>query len=196
VAGSSRHGGSSDGNFEVFAVDEKGRPLPPGEVGTLYCRHKSLPEPFAYHNAPEKMADAYLGAGTFTLGDIGRVEADGFVYLSDRKANMIITGGVNVYPAEVEDVLQQHPAINDVAVFGIPNDEWGEEVKAAVELMDGFEPSPELEADIRQFARERLAHYKVPRSIDFEPELPRHATGKLYTRLLRDRYWKNVGRSI
>jgi long-chain acyl-CoA synthetase len=188
--------GRATGNFEVFAVDEQGQPLPPGEVGTLYCRHKSLPEPFSYHNAPEKMADAYLARGTFTLGDIGRVEADGYVYLSDRKSNMIITGGVNVYPAEVEEVLQQHPAVGDVAVFGIPNDEWGEEIKAAVELMNGFEASAELESDILQFARERLAHYKVPRSIDFEPELPRHATGKLHTRLLRDRYWKDVGRSI
>jgi long-chain acyl-CoA synthetase len=188
--------GRATGSFEVFAVDEQGQPLPPGEVGTLYCRHKSLPEPFAYHNAPEKMAEAYLGSGTFTLGDIGRVETDGYVYLSDRKSNMIITGGVNVYPAEVEEVLQQHPAVSDAAVFGIPNEEWGEEVKAAVELMDGFEPSPDLEARILSFAREHLAGYKVPRSVDFEPELPRHPTGKLYTRLLRDRYWKHVGRSI
>jgi len=188
--------GRATGNFEIFAVDEHGRRLPPGELGELYCRHKWLEEPFIYHNAPDKTAEAYLEPGVFTLGDIGYVDPEGYVFLSDRKSNMIITGGVNVYPAEVEHVLQQHPAVADVAVFGIPNDEWGEEVKAAVQLMDGFAASGELAKDILEFARRRLAHYKVPRSIDFEPELPRHPTGKLYTRLLRDRYWKSLGRAI
>lgn len=188
--------GRAVGNFEVFAVDDHGRRLPPGEIGTLCCRHKFLAEPFTYHNAPEKMAEAYVAPGTFTLGDVGYVDAEGYVFLSNRKSNLIITGGVNVYPAEVEQVLRRHPAVADVAVFGIPSEEWGEEVKAAVELLDGFSPSPELEADILAFARAHLAHYKAPRSIDFEPELPRHPTGKLYTRLLRDRYWKHRGRSI
>ena len=104
--------------------------------------------------------------------------------------------GVNIYPAEVEHVLAEHPAVVDVAVFGIPDDEWGEQVKAAVELAPGTEPSPALEADLLAFARERLAGYKVPRSIDVEDELPRHPTGKLYTRLLRDRYWQGRERRV
>ena len=182
--------------FEVFAVDAEGRRLPSGEVGDLYCRHKRLDRAFEYHGDPEKTAGAYLEPGVFTIGDIGRVDADGYVFLADRKSNTIISGGVNIYPAEVEHVLQEHPAVADVAVFGIPDDEWGESVKAAVELARGTARSPGLEAEILAFARERLAGYKVPRSIDFEDELPRHPTGKLYTRLLRDRYWKDRGRSI
>ena len=118
------------------------------------------------------------------------------MYLSDRKAHTIISGGVNIYPAEVEAVLGAHPAVADVGVFGIPDDEWGEQVKAAVELAPGYDASNALEAELLDFARERLAAYKVPRSVDFEARLPRHDTGKLYTRLLRDRYWKGRDRSI
>jgi long-chain acyl-CoA synthetase len=183
-------------SFEVFAVDEKGERLPPGEVGVLYCRHKSLRQVFEYHGAPEQTAEAHPEPGLFQIGDIGRVEDDGYVYLSDRKSNMIISGGVNIYPAEIEQVLQEHPAVADVGVFGIPDPEWGESVKAAVELTAGWQPSPQLEAEIRAFAREHLADYKVPRSIDFESELPRYPTGKLHVRLLRDRYWKQQGRKI
>jgi acyl-CoA synthetase (AMP-forming)/AMP-acid ligase II len=182
--------------FEVFAVDAEGRRLPPGEVGDLYCRHKNLDRVFAYHGDPEKTARAFLEPGVFTIGDIGRVDADGYVYLADRKSNTIISGGVNIYPAEVEHVLQEHPAVADVGVFGIPDDEWGESVKAAVELVPGAQASPELEAEILAFARERLARYKVPRSIDFEEALPRHPTGKLYTRLLRARYWRGREKNI
>ena len=109
---------------------------------------------------------------------------------------MIISGGVNIYPAEIEHVLAEHPAVADVAVFGIPDDEWGEQVKAAVELAAGVDVSAGLEAEILAFARERLAGYKVPRSIDVEDELPRHPTGKLYTRLLRDRYWQGRLRRV
>jgi len=181
--------------FEVYAVDDDGRRLGADQTGVLYCRHRQLEHPFEYHRDTTKTAAAYLGPA-FTTGDIGRVDVDGYVYLSDRKSNMIISGGVNVYPAEVEQALAAHPAIADVGVFGIPDEEWGESVKAAVELRDGFEAGAELEADILAFARDRLAAYKVPRSIDFEQRLPRHATGKLYTRLLRDRYWKDRGRSI
>jgi long-chain acyl-CoA synthetase len=188
--------GRATANFEVCAVDEAGTPLPPGEVGTLYCRHKHLATVFEYHGAAEKTAQAYLAPGVFTTGDIGRVDAEGYVYLTDRRSNLIISGGVNIYPAEVEQVLQQHPAIADVAVFGIPDDEWGEAVKAAVELADGWQASPQLAEEILAFARERLARFKVPRSIDFEATLPRHPSGKLYTRLLRERYWKDRGRSI
>ena len=183
-------------SWEVFAVDDAGRRLSTGENGLLYSRHKRMTDPFEYHGAPEKTAEAYLEPGVFTLGDVGHVDADGYVYLADRKSNMIISGGVNIYPAEIEQVLDEHPAVADVGVFGIPDDEWGESVKAAVELRPGFEPSPELEAEILAFGREQLAGYKVPRSIDFEPELPRHPTGKLFVRQLRERYWADRGRSI
>ena len=176
--------------YEVFAVGEDREVLPPGEVGTLYTRNLVTKDVFEYHHAPEKTAGAHLEPGVFTMGDVGWVDEDGFVFLSDRAANMIISGGVNIYPAEIEQVLIEHPAVADVAVFGIPDDEWGESVKAAVELIDGYTPSPETEREILAFARERLAGYKVPRSVDFEDELPRHPTGKLYTRLLRDKYWQ------
>lgn len=183
-------------SYEVFAVDDDGNRLPPGEVGTLYTRNLLTPEVFEYHNAPDKTAGAHLAPGTFTMGDVGRVDEAGFVYLSDRSANMIISGGVNIYPAEIEAVLHDHPAVADVAVFGVPDDEWGEQVKAAVQLRPGHEPSDALAAEIIAHAREHLAGYKVPRSIDWEDELPRHPTGKLYTRLLRDRYWQGRGASI
>jgi long-chain acyl-CoA synthetase len=109
---------------------------------------------------------------------------------------MIISGGVNIYPAEIEQVIQEHPAIADVGVFGIPDEEWGESVKAAVELRAGFEPSVSLEAEILEYARAHLAGYKIPRSIDFESTLPRHPSGKLYIRRLRDRYWVGRARQI
>jgi len=181
--------GKAIASYEVFAVDAGGERLPAGEVGTLYTRNKLTNEVFEYHQAAEKTAAAHLAPGTFTMGDVGYVDEDGYVFLSDRAANVIISGGVNIYPAEVEQVLIEHPDVADVAVFGIPDDEWGEQVKAAVELVDGAEPSPELERQLIAFARERVAGFKVPRSVDFEDELPRHPTGKLYTRLLRDRYW-------
>ncbi len=183
-------------HYEVFAVGDDGATLPAGEVGTLYCRHRVQERVFEYHGAPDKTAAAHLAPGVFTMGDIGRVDADGYVHLADRTANVIISGGVNIYPAEIEHVLAEHPAVADVAVFGIPDDEWGEQVKAAVELRPDATPSPELEEDLLAFARARLAGYKVPRSVDVEDELPRHPTGKLYTRVLRDRYWQGRERRV
>jgi long-chain acyl-CoA synthetase len=182
--------------FEVFAVSDDGQRLPAGEIGDLYCRHKHMTEVFEYHGDPDRTAEAYLEPGVFTLGDIGWVADDGYVYLADRRSNMIISGGVNIYPAEIEQILQEHPAVADVGVFGIPDDEWGESIKAAVELLEGHEPSSELEAEILDFGRERLARYKVPRSIDFEDALPRHPNGKLYVKQLRDRYWRDRGGRI
>jgi long-chain acyl-CoA synthetase len=176
-------------HFEVFAVDAAGRRLPPGAEGPLYARHRTTTELFAYHGDPEKTAAAFLDPHTHTLGDVGRVDEEGWVHLTDRSAHLIISGGVNVYPAEIEAVLVEHPAVLDVAVFGIPDDEWGEQVKAAVELAPGAEPCDALAAELIAFARARLAGYKVPRSIDFERELPRTPAGKLYVRRLRDRYW-------
>ncbi len=188
--------GKAIASYEVFAVDPDGNRLPAGEVGTLYTRNVVTDEVFEYHQAPEKTEAAHLAPGTFTMGDVGHVDEDGFVFLSDRAANMIISGGVNIYPAEIEQVLIEHPAVADVAVFGIPDDDWGEQVKAAVELGDGHEPSAALEADLLLFARRQLAGFKVPRSVDFEEQLPRHPTGKLYTRLLRDPYWKDRASSV
>jgi long-chain acyl-CoA synthetase len=183
-------------SYEVFAVDPQGERLPTGEVGTLYTHNLVTDEVFEYHQAQEKTDAAYLAPGTFTMGDVGHVDDDGFVFLSDRLANMIISGGVNIYPAEIEQVLIEHEAVADVAVFGIPDEDWGEQVKAAVELTAGFEPSAALEADLLQFARQQLAGFKVPRSVDFEAELPRHPTGKLYTRLLRDKYWQDRATAV
>ncbi|MEO6317605.1 MAG: AMP-binding protein [Acidimicrobiales bacterium] len=183
-------------SYEVFAVDSGGARLPAGEVGTLYTHNLVTDEVFEYHQAKEKTEAAHLAPGTFTMGDVGLVDEDGFVFLSDRAANMIISGGVNIYPAEIEQVLIEHPAVADVAVFGIPDEEWGEQVKAAVELTEGHEPSPELEADLLLFARRQLAGFKVPRTVDFEDQLPRHPTGKLYTRLLRDKYWQGRATAV
>jgi fatty-acyl-CoA synthase len=182
--------------FEVFAVDETGRRVPPDLEGTLYSRHSSLPRFFTYHGDARKTDEAYLDPYTFTLGDVGRVDAEGYVYLADRRSNMIISGGVNIYPTEIEQALQEHPAVADVAVFGIPDAEWGESVKAAVQLEPGLEPSPALERELLAHARRQLAAYKVPRSIDFERELPRTPAGKLAVRHLRERYWQGQGRRI
>jgi long-chain acyl-CoA synthetase len=182
--------------FDVYAVDEDGRRLPPGEAGELHCRHETLERVFEYHGDPAKTAAAHPEPHVFTLGDVGRLDEEGHVYLLDRKSAMIISGGVNIYPAEVEQVLLEHPAVSDVAVFGIPDDEWGESVKAAVELKPGYTPGEALEQDILDFGREHLAGYKVPRSVDFEEALPRHPSGKLYTRRLRERYWKGRERRI
>src|SRR5690606_6625905 len=119
---------------------------------------------------------------------IGYLDEEGYLYLTDRKAHMIISGGVNIYPREIEDVLIQHPVVGDVAVFGIPNDDFGEEVKAVVELLDGHEPTDDLARELLAFCREHLAGFKVPRSLDFTDDMPRLPTGKLYKRKLRDRY--------
>jgi long-chain acyl-CoA synthetase len=183
-------------HFEVFAVDAEGRRLPPGAEGRLYARHRTTPDLFEYHGDPAKTAAAFLDRHTHTLGDVGRVDEGGWVHLTDRSAHVILSGGVNIYPAEIEAVLVEHPAVLDVAVFGIPDDEWGEQVKAAVELAPGHAPSDALAAELIAFARGRLAAYKAPRSIDFEPELPRTSAGKLHVRRLRERYWAGRERRI
>lgn len=125
-----------------------------------------------------------------TVGDVGYVDDEGYLYLTDRATFMIISGGVNIYPQECEDLLITHPKVADAAVFGVPNEDLGEEVKAAIQLVPGIDPSAEVAAELIAFCGEHLARQKVPRSVDFEDELPRLPTGKLYKRLLRDRYWK------
>ncbi len=181
---------------EVIAVDDQGVRVPAGTIGTLYCRTGASARPFRYHGDPAKTEGTYLEPGLFTMGDMGRIDTSGYVYLADRATNMIISGGVNIYPAEVEVTLGGHPAVADVAVFGIPDEEWGEQVKAAVELAPGFAASETLALELIAFARERLAHYKAPKSIDFADALPRLPSGKLATRTLKDPYWQGRDRRI
>ncbi len=173
----------------LHIVDEQGNELPVGEEGGVYFGGDGI-QSFEYHNDPEKTAAGRLPNGWSTLGDIGRVDEDGFLYLTDRKANMIITGGVNVYPQETENVLTLHPKVQDVAVFGVPNADFGEEVKAVVQPVDMSLAGETLERELIAYCREHLADVKCPRSVDFREELPRHPTGKLYKRLLKDEYWK------
>jgi len=171
---------------EVVILDDDGNEVPVGTEGGVYFRGNST---FEYHNDPVKTAEAKLNANTSTLGDVGRLDEDGFLYLTDRKAYMIISGGVNIYPQEAENILTMHPAVFDVAVIGVPNEDFGEEVKAIVQPVDPAAAGPELAAELVAFCRSQLADVKCPRSVDFRDELPRHPTGKLYKRLLKDEYW-------
>jgi long-chain acyl-CoA synthetase len=174
--------------------DENGERLPAGEVGTLYFRAPDTGR-FEYYKDPDKTSSAYRG-DYFTLGDQGYIDEDGYVFLTGRTSELIISGGVNIYPAEVDAVLLMHPAVADVATVGVPNDEWGEEVKSVVQLSEGLEPAEALKDELIQFCRGQLAHYKCPRSIDFDLELPRADTGKIYRRKVRDRYWQGRDKSI
>jgi len=178
---------------EIRVLDDDGQPVPAGEPGTVWIRMGDYT--FEYHKDREKTAQSWR-EGFFTVGDIGYLDADGYLFLNDRKADMIISGGVNIYPAEVESQLILHPKVADVAVFGIPNDDWGEEVKAVVQPAEGIDGGPPLESEIQAWARERVAAYKVPRTIDFVAELPRDPNGKLYKRKLRDPYWEGRSRAI
>jgi acyl-CoA synthetase (AMP-forming)/AMP-acid ligase II len=173
-------------NATVHILDEDFKELPPGEVGTIYFESDAK---YEYHNDPAKTQSAKSPQGWTTLGDVGYVDADGWLFLTDRKAFMIISGGVNIYPQETEDCLIAHPKVTDVAVIGVPNEDFGEEVKAVVQPADMADAGPALEEELLAWCRERISAIKCPRSVDFEAELPRHPTGKLYKRLLRDRYW-------
>ncbi|MGQ0433662.1 MAG: acyl-CoA synthetase [Microthrixaceae bacterium] len=171
----------------VHNCDDDHRELPVGEVGNIWFDTPGAA--FEYHGDPDKTAASRSPEGWFNLGDVGYLDADGYLYLTDRQSFTIISGGVNIYPQEAEDVLVMHPAVADVAVFGVPNDDLGEEVKAVVQLLDPTQAGPDTEAELLAFCREHLAAFKCPRSIDFDPALPRQDTGKLYKRLLKDRYW-------
>jgi long-chain acyl-CoA synthetase len=177
----------------LHICDEEGNELPQGQTGGVYFSDGKV---FEYHNDPEKTAQSKNAKGWTTLGDIGHVDAEGYLYLTDRKANMIISGGVNIYPQEAENLLVTHPKVFDVAVFGVPNEEFGEEVKAVVQPRDMGEAGKALEEELIAFCREHLSSIKCPRSVDFLAELPRHPTGKLYKRLLRDKYWAGHGSKI
>lgn len=169
----------------VKILDDSGNELPAGEPGLVYLRMGT--SSFEYHRDKEKTRKARVG-DLFTLGDVGHLDEDGYLFLHDRKADMIITGGVNVYPAEIEGELAAHPKVADVAVFGIPHPEWGEEIKAVVQPVDGIEPDEALTEELLAYARTRLARFKLPRTIDYRPELPRDPNGKLYKRHLRTQY--------
>ena len=178
---------------ELHIVSDEGVEVAVGDEGTVYF---SGGGEFSYHNDPDKTADSRLSNGWSTLGDVGKVDEDGFLYLTDRKAYMIISGGVNIYPQEAENLLTMHPDVFDVAVIGVPNDDFGEEVKAVVQpvtMPADDDAAATLERTLIAYCRDQLADVKCPRSVDFRDELPRHPTGKLYKRLLKDEYWK--GRS-
>ncbi|HIG42465.1 MAG: AMP-binding protein [bacterium] len=181
--------------MQVLVIKEDGSEAKTGESGTLYVKNL-MGSDFEYHNDPDKTSSAHLEPGVFTFGDIGYLDEEGYLYMSDRKIDMIISGGVNIYPAEIEAVLINHPKIIDAAVFGIPNEEFGEEVKGAVELIDGISGSAELAEELISHCKQNLANFKAPRSIDFVDAMPRYPTGKLLKRLLRDKYWQDTGRRI
>jgi acyl-CoA synthetase (AMP-forming)/AMP-acid ligase II len=171
---------------ECHIVGEDGEELPPGESGLVYFAGG---RPFEYHNDPDKTASVTNDKGWRTLGDIGHLDADGYLYLTDRQAHMIISGGVNIYPQEAENVLAAHPAVADVAVIGVPDAEMGEAVRAVVQPVDPSAAGADLAAALVEHCRTELATYKCPRAVDFVEELPRDPNGKLYKRLLRERYW-------
>ena len=173
------------GTVKILDAEEK--ELTAGEVGTIYFAGG---QDFEYHNDPEKTASVRSSQGYTTLNDLGYVDAEGYLYLTDRKANMIISGGVNVYPQESENLLITHPKVLDAAVIGVPHEDFGEAVKGVVQLRNREEAGPELEQELIEFCRSQLAKFKCPASIDFADELPRTPTGKLLKRLLKDKYWK------
>jgi len=171
----------------VHILDDGGRELAPGETGTIYMEGGGR---FEYHGDPEKTRASYSPQGWSTVGDIGHLDSEGYLYLTDRKSHMIISGGVNIYPQEAENLLVTHPAVADVAVIGVPHPEFGEEVKAVVELVEPERAGPEIAAELIAFCERHLSKLKCPRSVDFEAKLPRAENGKLYKRRLRDRYWQ------
>ena len=177
-------------NAEIKIFDDEANELDPKTVGTVYMKLGQAD--FKYKDAEQKTRDNRIG-DFFTVGDVGELDEAGYLFLRDRKTDMIISGGANLYPAEIEAELVQHPKVADVAVFGIPNEDWGEEIKAVIQPMDGVEAGPALSEEIFAWCADRLAKMKTPRSIDYLAELPRDPNGKLYKRKLRDPYW--AGRS-
>lgn len=173
---------------ELHIIGEDGEEVAAGEAGSIFFDSESK---FEYYNDPDKTKESRNDKGWSTLGDVGYVDEDGFLYLTDRKAFMIISGGVNIYPQETENLLITHPKVADVAVIGVPNEDFGEEVKAVVQPANWDDAGDDLADLLLEFCKEHLSAIKCPRSIDFDQELPRHPTGKLYKRLVKDRYWDN-----
>ncbi len=178
---------------EVVILDDEGNELPPNEIGTVYMSMST--GDFEYYKDKDKTEKNRKGK-FFTVGDIGYLDEDSYLFLCDRKADMIISGGANIYPAEIEGVLLSHPKVGDAAVFGIPHEDWGEEVKAVIEPADGVKANPALAEEILAFCADKLARFKTPKSIDFVDEMPRDPNGKLYKRKLRDPYWEGRERAI
>jgi long-chain acyl-CoA synthetase len=174
--------------FDNRILDDDGNEVPTGTVGTIYMRAPAQGR-FQYFKDEKKTASSYRGEH-FTLGDMGYFDEDGYLFLTGRSAELIISGGVNIYPQEVDNELLKHPAVLDVCTIGAPNEEWGEEVKSVVQLRPGYEPSAELTADLMAWTRERLANFKCPRSIDYSSDLPRLPSGKIQRRLVREPYWQ------
>lgn len=187
--------GTASPIVDVKIVNADGEAAGPNEEGIIHVK-SLVGQDFEYLNAPDKTAEAHTEPGYMTMGDIGFIDEAGYLFLSDRKIDMIISGGVNIYPAEIEAVLVTHPNVLDVAVFGVPNTEFGEEVKATVQLADGVEWSTELEAELVSISREQLAGYKQPKSFEVIDEMPRSAAGKLLKRELRAPFWADSGRRI
>jgi long-chain acyl-CoA synthetase len=176
----------------VTILDGDDNELGPNEIGAIYIDNGVG---FKYHGDEAGTKSAYKGS-RFTLGDVGLLDEDGFLFIKDRVKDMIITGGVNVYPAEIEGVLLGHPAVRDVGVIGIPDNDWGEQVKAVVQLKSGIDPTDVLAEELLAYCREHLASYKCPRTVDFRTKLPRTEAGKLYKRQIRDEYWAALGRAL
>jgi long-chain acyl-CoA synthetase len=183
--------GRALGEAVVKILDDAGRELPPGKIGLIYCRQPAYPD-FTYTNNAAAR-DAIERDGLWSVGDMGYLDGDGHLYIADRKSDMVISGGVNIYPAEIEAVLMTLPAIADCAVFGIPDAEFGEALAAAVQLRSDQNLS---EKEVQDFLRERIANYKVPRTVTFHDALPREDSGKIFKRLLREPYWAKAGRRI
>ncbi len=183
--------GRALGEGVVKILDDDGRELPPGKIGLIYCRQPAYPD-FTYTN-DAAARDAIERDGLWSVGDMGYLDADGYLYVADRKSDMVISGGVNIYPAEIEAVLMTLPAIADCAVFGIPDAEFGEALAAAIQLREKGAVTAE---QVQSFLRERIANYKVPRAVTFHDALPREDSGKIFKRLLREPYWAKAGRRI
>jgi len=173
----------------IRILDDNGTELPTGQVGTVWFEPPPNRPGFEYHKDAAKTRESFNAQGWSTVGDMGYLDSDGYLYLTDRRTFMIVSGGVNIYPQEAENVLIDHPKVYDVAVFGIPDPEMGERVHGVVQPANWDEAGPELERELLEYVQTRLSHYKCPKAIDFDRELPREQTGKLYKRLLRDRYW-------
>jgi acyl-CoA synthetase (AMP-forming)/AMP-acid ligase II len=173
----------------LHILDETGVEQPVGEVGTVWFEPPPNRPGFEYHKDAAKTRDSFNEKGWSTVGDMGYLDADGYQFLTDRRTFMIVSGGVNIYPQEAENLLIDHPKVYDVAVFGIPDPEMGERVHAVVQPTAWDDAGPGLEQELLAYCRAHLSHYKCPQAVDFDRELPREQTGKLYKRLLRDRYW-------
>ncbi len=180
--------------FDNKILDDEGNEVARGEVGTIYMRAPDAGR-FKYYKDEDKTASSYRG-DYFTLGDMGYFDEDGYLFLTGRTAELIISGGVNIYPQEVDSGIMQHPAVLDVCTIGVPNDEWGEEVKSVVQLNEGFTPGDELAEELIEFARTKVAHYKCPKTIDFADDLPRLPTGKIQRRVVREPYWEGRTKQI